>query len=107
MVSIKEPNPPWRYGGRGRSTQSTVRSLFGKCLGKSTTDSLSAGTPVEALETLVYGLVTEIILPVDTRLLCQYGSCTSPREVSFPGTELSPGERTAPGMARGLLHGLL
>ena len=41
------------------------------------------------------------------RLLRQHGSCTSPREVSFPSTELSPGERTAPGVALGLLHGLL
>lgn len=50
---------------------------------------------------------TEMMLPVGTRLPCQYGSGAGPREASFPGTELSPGGRTAPGMALGLLHGLL
>lgn len=39
-----------------------------------------------------------------TRLLRQHDSCTCPREVFFPSTELFPGERTAPGMALGLLH---
>lgn len=58
------PNQPRRCGRRGRSTQRTVTSLFGKCLGKSTTDSLSAGTPVRTLKTLVYGLVTERLPPV-------------------------------------------
>ena len=39
-----------------------------KILGKSTTDSLSAGTLVWTQETLVYRLVPEILLPVGHKL---------------------------------------
>lgn len=41
---------------------------------------------------------------VGPRLLCQHGSHSRTVRASFPFTALFPEERTAPGMARGLLH---
>ena len=42
-----------------------------------------------------------------TRLPCQQGNPSDTTRVSFAFTELFPGEKTASGIAQGLLHGLL